>query len=122
MARMTLVLAVLAGCAALQKGGALTVSSASPGPSVSSDDPAPARHDIVTRDETRQLIGLTLDDAKKQLAALGYHGEIQIDASTDVTDTKCQYDRVCAVFPEDFGLDAPIAIRVGKAKLDIAPP
>ena len=111
-----IVLALFAGCAALQKGGTLEVASGGAPAS------APDHHDLVTRDESHQLIGLTVDDARKQLAALGYHGAIQIDASMDVTDTKCQYDRVCAVFPEDFGLDAPIALRVGKAKLEIAPP
>lgn len=111
-----IVLAVLAGCAALQQGGALEAASAG------APARAPDHRDLVTREESRRLIGLTVADAKQQLASLGYHGKIQLDPSTDVTDAKCQYDRVCDVFPEDFALDAPIALRVGQAKLEIAPP
>lgn len=111
-----IVLALLAGCAALQKGSTLELASGRAPAS------APDHAGMITRDDSHQLIGLTVDDARKQLASLGYHGEIQIDESDDVSDTKCKYDTVCQVFPEDFGLDAPIALRVSKAKLEIAPP
>ncbi len=76
---------------------------------------------VLTRDQTSQLIGMTLGQAKKKLAALGFHGQIDVNESKDVADT-CKYDTVCEVLPEDFQLDAPITLRVNKAKLEIRQP
>lgn len=73
----------------------------------------------IYRDQMRPLLGSSLDVVKKRLAELGYHGEIQINESKDLG---CKLDTVCDVFPNDFGLDSPIQITVGKGQLKISAP
>jgi serine/threonine-protein kinase len=75
------------------------------------------------REDTEPLIGMTLDQAKKRLAQLGFKGQIDVREDTDVTTTtKCKYDTVCSIFPMEFQTDSQITIRVNKAKADIRMP
>lgn len=77
---------------------------------------------IVTKAQTRQLIGMKLDKAKTRLAELGYHGEIDVREEKNDLSSGCQYDTVCSVMPLDFQYDAPITIVVNKSKLEINVP
>ena len=76
----------------------------------------------LVRAQTASLIGLTVDEAKKKLAAMGYTGHLEI-FEDKAAPTRCKRGTVCRVHPDELGKDAPLDLTISTAApLEITAP
>lgn len=76
---------------------------------------------MLVRDQLLPLVGLTVEQAKQQLAQLGYDGNLVVSEQYHYDD-KCGQNKVCGVEPEaGIGLHDELRLSINK-KLTIAAP
>ena len=122
------ILALLPACGLAASAGLTTSASSGSGPSAvpsaGGADGASQHWDhpgMLVRDQLLPLVGLTVADARKQLAKLGYDGNLVVSEQYHYDD-KCGQDRVCGVEPEaGIGVHDELRLSINK-KLSIAAP
>lgn len=125
------ILALCAGCAAAARLGVST--SATPPTSPAADvRPGPGGEpasSMLRPEQLKALIGLTLDQARARLRAIGHRGTVEIQGSNDFGDCSygricgpCEYDHVCQVRPAGGTEVDDVVVLVVKAKAAIATP
>jgi hypothetical protein len=133
------ILALCAGCAAAARLGVSTSATTaanpaaatptSPAAEVSSGPGGDPASSMLRPEQLKALIGLTLDQARARLHAIGHRGAVEILGSNDFGDCSygricgpCEYDHVCQVRPAGGTEVDDVVVLVVKAKAAIATP
>lgn len=77
---------------------------------------------MLVRDQLLPLVGLTVEQAKQQLAKLGYDGKLELSEQYQYDD-KCGQNKVCGVEPEaGIGVHDELRLLINKQLTIAAPP
>jgi hypothetical protein len=122
------ILALLPACGLAASAGLTTSTSSGSGPSAGAGPSAggASQHwdhpGMLVRDQLLPLVGLTVAQARQQLAKLGYDGELVVSEQYHYDD-KCGQDRVCGVEPEaGIGVHDELRLSINKKLAIAAPP